>query len=131
MEWIEVFAVLALSHLVGDFALQTEWQARNKHGGLGGDPTKRRALLAHTLLYTLAFVPALVWIGDERGAGVALAAAAAVAIPHMVQDDGRLVAWYMRAVKHTDPERNRAVGIALDQTIHAVVLFAIALAVTA
>jgi uncharacterized protein DUF3307 len=131
VDWIEVFAVLGLSHLVGDFALQTEWQARNKHGGLGGDPTRRRALVVHTLLYTLAFVPALIWIGDERGVGVALAAAAAVAIPHMVQDDGRLLAWYMRTVKRTDPEQNKAVGIALDQTIHALVLFAIALAVTA
>jgi hypothetical protein len=131
VDWIEVFAVLGLSHLVGDFALQTEWQARNKHGGLGGDPVRRRALLVHTLLYTLAFVPALVWIGDERTVAVALAAAAAVAIPHMVQDDGRLLGWYMRKVKRTDPAENKAVGIALDQTVHAVVLFAIALAVAA
>src|SRR5215207_1947283 len=34
LTWFEVFAVFAVSHLVGDFALQTEWQARHKRGGL-------------------------------------------------------------------------------------------------
>jgi hypothetical protein len=27
MPWVEVFVVFFVSHLVGDFALQTEWQA--------------------------------------------------------------------------------------------------------
>ena len=52
MIWVEVLVVFLVSHLVGDFALQTEWQAQNKRDGLGGDPTARRALLAHVLTYT-------------------------------------------------------------------------------
>ena len=48
--------------MVGDYLLQTDWQARNKRGGLGGDPVARRALLTHVTTYTLAFVPALIWI---------------------------------------------------------------------
>ena len=67
MSWVEVFAVFCVSHAVGDFLLQTEFQAVHKRGGLGGDATARRALLAHTLSYTLAFVPALAWIGAELG----------------------------------------------------------------
>src|SRR3712207_7655677 len=33
--------LLVVSHLFGDFILQTEFQATNKHGGLGRDPVKR------------------------------------------------------------------------------------------
>jgi hypothetical protein len=123
--WIEIFAVFALSHLVGDFALQTEWQALHKFGGLGPDPVARRALLAHVATYTLAFVPAFIWLADSLGAGV-LGVAALVALPHLVQDDGRLIEAYMRGVKHTDPS-NRALLVAVDQTFHAVVLFGVAL----
>ena len=40
--------VFVISHLVGDFLLQTDFQARYKHGGLGRDPVARRALLCRT-----------------------------------------------------------------------------------
>ena len=65
MIWVEVLVVFLVCHLVGDFALQTEWQAQHKRDGLGGDPTARRALLAHVSTYTLAFVPAFVWLLAE------------------------------------------------------------------
>jgi hypothetical protein len=65
--WVEVFAVFLVCHAVGDFALQTDWQARFKFEGLGGDPVRRRALFSHVTVYTLCFVPALVWIGIETG----------------------------------------------------------------
>ena len=67
MEWTEIFAVFIVSHLVGDYLLQTEWQALNKRGGLSRDPVSRRALLSHISTYTLAFVPAAVWLAGERG----------------------------------------------------------------
>lgn len=35
MAWIEVFALFVVSHAVGDYVLQTEFQAINKRGGLG------------------------------------------------------------------------------------------------
>ena len=62
MPWVEVFAVFVVSHLAGDYLLQTDWQAENKRGGLGGDPVARRALLSHVTTYTLAFVPAFIWL---------------------------------------------------------------------
>jgi len=131
MAWPEVFIVLALSHLVGDFALQTDWQAQNKRGGLGGgNPTSRRALLAHITTYTLAFVPALIWLADDIGAW-ALLAGAAVAIPHLIQDDGRLVERYIATVKGPTATTAPVVFIAVDQTFHALALFALALAVAA
>ncbi|MEZ5076659.1 MAG: DUF3307 domain-containing protein [Solirubrobacterales bacterium] len=126
MSWVEVFAVLGLSHLVGDFLLQTDWQARHKYGGLGPDPVSRRALAEHVLTYTLAFVPALVWIALEADLPRAVIIAVVVAVPHWVQDDGRLLDAYMARVKglsRTSP----GLRVAVDQSFHAVALFGAAL----
>ena len=129
MPWPEIFAVLIVSHLAGDYLLQTQWQAENKHGGLGPDPVRRRALLEHVASYGLAFVPALVWLGSDIGGWVAVAAAA-ILIPHLVQDDGRPVFWYLRTVKRTTAGPADFIFIAVDQTLHVIALFAVALAVS-
>ena len=128
MAWTEVFIVLVLSHLVGDFALQTDWQARHKHRGLGREPVARRALLTHVATYTLAFVPALVWLAGHIGAW-ALVAAVGVALPHLVQDDGRLVDRYITLVKGEGAADAPLVAVAVDQTFHALALCALALVV--
>ena len=130
MDWAEVFVVFLVSHLVGDFAIQTERQAQHKYGGLGPDPSARRALLAHVLTYTLVFIPALVWLWDDLGFGV-LALAALIFGTHLVQDDGRLLDGYVAHVKRTDPAEHPAVRLAVDQTFHVVVLFGLALLVGA
>jgi hypothetical protein len=125
--WVEVFAVFVICHLVGDFLLQTNWQATHKIGGLGPDPASRRALISHTLTYTLAFVPALIWIGAEIGAGWAVGVAALVAIPHLLQDDGRAVDAYMRSVKGVGDSPPPGLRLAVDQTGHFIALFLLAL----
>jgi Protein of unknown function (DUF3307) len=127
MEWFEVFAVFLVSHLVGDYMLQTDWQATHKRGGLGPNPIARRALGMHVLTYTLAFVPALVWLADSLSPGAIVAVAAAIAIPHLVQDDGRLLGVYVQRVKGCDIIAFPLVGAAVDQTMHIVALFALAL----
>jgi hypothetical protein len=127
MEWFEVFAVLLVSHLVGDYLLQTDWQAVHKRGGLGSDPVARRALLSHVATYTLAFVPALIWLAGDLSALAVVGVAVAIAVPHMVQDDGRLLAIYVRRVKGCDIVAFPLVGAAVDQTMHIVALFALAL----
>ena len=58
MPWVEVFVVFFVSHEVGDYLLQTDWQATHKRGGLGSDHEARLALLSHVSVYTLAFLPA-------------------------------------------------------------------------
>lgn len=128
MSWVEVFAVLLLSHLTGDYLLQTEWQARHKRGGLGRDREARRALLAHVTTYTLAFVPALVWLAGDIGARI-IAAAAAIALPHLVQDDGRLLGVYVKRVKGFNAADNPPVTAVVDQTFHFLALFALALVI--
>jgi hypothetical protein len=129
LNWSEVFVVFAVAHLVGDFLLQTEWQAQHKRGGMGADPIARRALAAHVATYTIAFVPAFVWLWDDLGAGV-LALAALLAGTHFVQDDGRALGAYARTVKRMDPARHPGVMTAADQSLHAVVLLGLALLTT-
>lgn len=128
--WVEIFAVFAVSHLVGDFLLQTDWQATHKFGGLGPNRESRRALLAHTITYTLAFVPALIWLSTDIGAW-ALGVAVLIGLPHMIQDDGRLLDAYMRKVKRVQGEPPGGLRLALDQSFHMVFLFLLALLATA
>ncbi len=128
MAWVEIFAVLVVSHGLGDYMLQTDWQATNKRGGLGPDPVARRALFAHVTTYTLAFLPALVWIGTELDAVWAIVAAALIFIPHVVIDDGRVVTAYLTRVKGVDG-LNVGVAASVDQSFHVLSLFLVALLV--
>jgi hypothetical protein len=127
VSWVEIFAVFVVSHLVGDYLLQTDWQARNKRYGLAGDPVRRRALLSHVFVYTLAFAPALFWMSDELGAGV-IWVAGLIFLPHMVQDDGRLLSWFIFNVKGCTEETAAEIYTPVDQSFHVVTLFGIALA---
>jgi hypothetical protein len=125
MTWPAAFLALLASHLVGDFLVQTEWQAVNKLGGLA-DPRSRRALLAHVAAYTGVFVPALVWIGIRTTPWRAVAVAAVVAIPHLLLDDGHFVQFWLRAVKRA-PDPSAALTVTVDQTFHVVCLIGAAL----
>jgi hypothetical protein len=127
MPWVEIFAVFVVSHLVGDFLLQTNVQAIHKRGGLGAGDGSFRSLLLHTITYTLAFVPALIWLGDDIGALDAIAIGLLVGLPHMIQDDGRLLDAYMRGVKGVEPEPGSFLLVAVDQAFHFVALFLVAL----
>ncbi len=118
--------MFVVSHLVGDFLLQTNWQAIHKSGGLGSNRESRWALLSHTFTYTLAFVPALIWLATDIGAW-AIAIAALIAIPHLIQDDGRLLDAYMRRVKGVGEVAPGGLRLAVDQTTHIVALFLLAL----
>lgn len=129
MDWPEVFLAFWVSHAVGDYLLQTDWQARCKRGGLQGGPAaaeNRRALLSHVATYTVAFVPVLVALWDSLGAGV-IGVAALVAVPHLIQDDGRALSAYIRRVKHCDEETARQIFTPVDQSFHLLALFLVAL----
>ena len=125
MPWSEVFIVFFVSHLAGDFVLQTEWQAMNKHGGLGRDREKRRALASHIVSYTLAYTPALIWLSGETGVTAIALTVAAIALPHAVQDDARLLKAYTRKVKKTDAGPS-PLYTWIDFSFHIITLFVIA-----
>jgi hypothetical protein len=120
MTWPAVFAVFLVSHLAGDLLLQTEWQAVTKVRGFA-DPLGRRALIAHAITYTLAFVPALVWVAADHGVARAVAVAALVAIPHVIIDDGHFVRGWMDQVKHV-PDPAPSLSVMVDQSFHVVCL---------
>ena len=127
MRWEQVFAVFIVSHLVGDYLLQTEWQALNKRGGLsGGNRVSRRALLSHVVVYTLCFVPALVWIVDRTSA-LAIGLTALIFIPHLVQDDARALMVWNQRIKGATFEPGDTVYMAVDQSFHLIFLFGTAL----
>jgi hypothetical protein len=125
--WPALFGAFVLSHLVGDFLLQTDWQAMNKQGGLGRDGEARRALATHVLTYTLAFVPALVWAATELNALAAAGLALVIAIPHAAVDDGRFVSGWVRRVKGVQGTPPNVVRLGVDQTLHVLALGAVAL----
>jgi hypothetical protein len=130
VSWASVLAGFFVAHMVGDYLLQTDWQARHKLGGLGRDGRARRALLSHVATYTLAFVPAFIWIGDELSIGWAVLAAALVALPHLIVDDGRIISFYLTRVKHAEATDARIAG-PVDQSFHALSLCIVALLIGA
>jgi hypothetical protein len=125
VNWVSVFAAFLVAHMVGDYLFQTDWQARNKRGGLRGG-IAFRALATHVTTYTLAFVPALIWIGDELDAGWAALAAALIFLPHFLIDDGRIVRFYLARVKRADGF-DLGLAASVDQSFHVLSLFLVAL----
>ncbi len=128
MSWVSAFAGFLVAHMVGDYLFQTDWQARHKRGGLTGDPVAFRALVAHVSTYTLAFVPALIWIGNETEPVVALVAAVLIFIPHLIVDDGRLVRFYLARVKRADGF-DLGLAASVDQSFHVLSLCLVAILV--
>jgi len=131
VSWVEVLSVYLVCHCVGDFLLQTEFQATRKAGGLGRDPVARRALFSHLSTYSLSFVPAFIWIGSNESAGRLVAAIAIVTLTHLVQDDRRLLYRYTVTVKKADPPPDHPLWIFIDQSGHLLWLFGAALAAAA
>lgn len=125
MNWVSVFASFLVAHMVGDYLFQTDWQARHKRGGLSGG-IAFRALATHVTTYTLAFAPALIWIGGELDVGWALLAAALIFLPHLVLDDGRIIRLYIARVKRVE-QFDVGLAASVDQSFHILSLFLVAI----
>ena len=72
-------------------------------------------------------MPALVWLADDIGAGEALALAPVIFVPHLIQDDGRLLTAYVVRVKGEGALEERSIMAAADQSFHILALFLTAL----
>ena len=126
MRWEEVFAVFVVCHLAGDFLFQTDWQATHKHGGLSVKGDARRALFSHVAVYTVVFIPAVIWIATQKSTA-AVALLAVIFIPHLVQDDARALMAWNRTIKRSAIAPGDPVYMAVDQAFHVVFLFGTAL----
>jgi hypothetical protein len=120
------FPEFFVSHHIGDYLLQTDFQALNKSGGLDGDEKSRRALVNHGMTYTAAFVPALLGVARRKSLPRALAVGALITLPHLAIDDGRLLKRYMKRVKRIDGDENPGLTTNVDQSMHIVCLWAAA-----
>ena len=121
------FADFFVSHHIGDYLLQTDFQALKKKGGLGVDDESRRALFHHGLTYMAAFVPALLGVARRTSLPRALGVAALIGLPHMAIDDGRLVNAYMTKVKRTPADVDADLTARVDQSMHLVCLWVAAM----
>jgi hypothetical protein len=130
VSWVSYLAGFLVAHMVGDYLFQTDWQALNKRGGLTAGGVSRKALVAHVTTYTLAFLPAFIWIGSELDALWAIAAAVLVYVPHLIIDDGRLVALYIARVKRVEA-LTLGLAASVDQSFHVLSLFLAAVVIGA
>ena len=101
-----------IGHLVGDYLLQTDWQAGNKKSpGLIG----WLACLSHCLVWTLSVLLFTGWWN--------LNLAILVFLSHLVLDRTKFIAWYVRIVKKS---RDQWLNIICDNALHLVFLWLIA-----
>src|SRR4051794_23840087 len=114
--------------MAGDYLLQTDWQARHKRGGLGSDRIARRALLSHVSTYTLAFLPAFIWIASDLDPMWAIVTAVLISLPHLMIDDGRFVGAYLSRVKGVST-LNLSLAASVDQSFHVLCLWGAAMIV--
>lgn len=109
-----LFEYLILAHLVGDFLLQTEWQAVNKR-------TSWPALVTHVVIYHALVLAAFVWHeGSDRP--IVYAAVAVLALTHAALDRFTVVPLMrtLRLVVKREPDRT--LTFAVDQAIHILLL---------
>lgn len=110
-----IFEGLIVAHVVGDWLLQTEWQALNKARHWG-------ALMAHVVIYHVVMATILV-IGFRLNVQVVLLVVLGLAVFHAVLDRRNVTDWYMRATRmvvHQDPPF--WLRMAVDQSLHIVSL---------
>jgi uncharacterized membrane protein len=110
-----LFETLLIAHVIGDWLLQTEWQALNKS-------TNWRALMSHVAVYHAVVLAALGWrIG--LGEPLVYAVVAGLAVAHVVLDRKRPVVAFMRAFRiSVKREPEGWLMIAVDQSIHLVLI---------
>lgn len=100
---------LLIGHIVGDYLLQTNWQAENKQQSW-------RALTVHCLIYTLAVYLASLFYG-----GISVTSIGLIVFSHMIIDKGSLVRWWVTKVKKATTDSSGLMFM-VDQSFHLVVL---------
>jgi len=103
---------LLVGHLIGDYILQSDWQAQGK-------TLRSLPCLAHCLLYTLAVWACSFWWMPWWGLAVVFAG-------HYPLDRYRLAGWWMRRVAGQAGFATTLAPwsvIVVDNTFHLIVLF--------
>lgn len=115
-----MFEGMLLAHVVGDWLLQTEWQAQNKASHWG-------AMAAHIVVYHTALL-AVLWFGFSLRNGLTLLVVALLAISHVILDRRAFVHGLMRVLRlSVQRSPDPWFCIVIDQCLHFVLLGAAAL----
>jgi hypothetical protein len=115
-----LFESLVIGHILGDWLLQTEWQAQNK-------AERWTAMFVHVTIYHVVLLAILVLRYGTSAAPVYIAVAG-LAVAHAVLDRKWPVAWLMRALRisvHRPPDR--VLTLVVDQSLHILLLACAAL----
>jgi hypothetical protein len=110
-----IFETLVVVHVLGDWLLQTEWQALNKGHNLS-------ALLTHVIVYHVVLLLALgIKLGFDQP--VVYVTVGVLALLHGILDRQGFIQWLMRTLRITVERRpERWLSIAVDQSVHLVLL---------
>jgi hypothetical protein len=116
---MRLFDYLIIAHLVGDYLVQTEFEAMNKALGRFWN----RALISHCLKYTLSFVPVIVLLG------MPLWWLAVIYGTHMVLDRRWFITGWRKYVTRNSEQSIQAtfwLTVVIDQIFHVLVLAGLA-----
>ena len=118
-----IFEGLLMAHLLGDWLLQTEWQAVNKARHFG-------ALLTHLVVSHAVIFAVLFW-----GFGLSLLPVVIVtvglAVIHGILDGTGFLPWLMRTMRlFVKREPEKWIMVIFDQVIHLLLLGAATLVLT-
>jgi hypothetical protein len=114
-----VFEWLIVGHLIGDWLLQTEYQAMNKARG----KFLNWALWSHCIIYAVSVSIPMAFLGIKLWWGVLVFAS------HLFLDRRWPVVWWIRFAKRTSEEavkNNFWLVVTVDQVIHILILAAVA-----
>ena len=106
---------LTLSHLIGDWLIQSEYEALNKALG----KFLNRALWMHCFKYTLCFVP-VIWLAKENLWWLTL-----VLGSHLIIDRRFPVIWWRLHICHCSPEAIQKtfwITVVVDQVFHFLII---------
>ena len=111
---MSLFDALFVSHLVGDWILQNDWQAKNKSKSWW-------ALITHVVVYhILILIVLLYYVGSQPSVYIAVAL---LALSHLILDRQTTIIWLMQHFHNSGngtPER--WLMVAFDQALHIVLL---------
>lgn len=114
---IELLAVLLIGHLIGDYLLQTNKQALKK-------TEEWIPLILHCVVYTVTLSILAYFLDGLFNWTMSFI----IFITHIFIDRGQFVKWWakrIKGIKDLDQSPIRSVLMAIDQTFHIIVIFAI------
>lgn len=109
-----IFLFLIVGHAVGDFLLQTSWQAENKS-------RLWKALITHGLVYSI-----VVYLFALLAGGISLISIVVIFLSHVLLDKGNIVNWWIKTIKKEQADKAQ-IRFLVDQSLHVLVLLIISI----